>query len=207
LNSSLVKARNTAEKNKITFQMALIDMVAGAKDISEEEKERLISRAIQTLPGFLTRPPEARTPKDAKKLAREIIEGRNPLTSEGLVFRTPHGTFKYKTVNEHDVVIADILPGEGRLKGKAAGAIAYSLVPGGPIVGKIGTGLSARFREELWRNRDKYIGRVARIKAQGQFRTGAYRAPVFISLHEDYPTKAGDRMTWGSEIDARLAKT
>jgi len=47
---------------------------------------------------------------------------------------------------------------------------------------------------------NEYVGRVARIKSQEQFPSGAHRAPSFLSLHEDYPAaKAASlvkRSTW-----------
>jgi hypothetical protein len=34
-----------------------------------------------------------------------------------------------------------------------------------------------------------WVGRMARIRSMGQFPGGAHRAPAFLALHEDYPSK------------------
>jgi len=63
------------------------------------------------------------------------------------------------------------------------------LKPGGDPVGKVGTGFSSEVRKQMMESPDDFIGRVARIRAQEQFPSGAYRAPAFLALHEDYPNK------------------
>jgi hypothetical protein len=40
---------------------------------------------------------------------------------------------------------------------------------------------------------EEFVGRIARIRAQEQFPSGAYRAPGLLAMHEDYPAmKASD---------------
>lgn len=133
---------------------------------------------------------EATNPEDAKALWRDVIEGRHPLTHEGIVIHPPTGRpLKAKQVEESDVHITDIFPGKHKYEGTAAGGFGYSLVPGGPRVGEVGTGLSDELRRQLYQDRDAFIGRVARIRSQEQHPSGAWRAPSLIALHEDYPSR------------------
>jgi ATP-dependent DNA ligase len=97
---------------------------------------------------------------------------------------------KVKAYPEADVWIKGVLPGEGRLKNTGAGGFEYSTSPEGPIVGNVGTGFNEQTRQEMHKDPESWVGRMARIKSQGQFPSGAHRAPVFIARHEDYPLKA-----------------
>jgi ATP-dependent DNA ligase len=85
---------------------------------------------------------------------------------------------KVKPRQEHDVFIREVFPG-GKYPGDAGG-FRYSLDETGPIVGKVGSGLSDDTRKLLW----EMIGRRARIAAQEQFPSGAYRAPSLLAIHE-----------------------
>ena len=49
--------------------------------------------------------------------------------------------------------------------------------PGGKPVGRVGTGLSDKEREWLWRHRDAVRGRVAKVTHDRQTRSGALYAP------------------------------
>ena len=134
-------------------------------------------------------------PEKARQLWTQIQAGKHPLTSEGIVGHPAVGRpWKGKITEESDVHVTGVFPGEGRLAGEAAGGFEYALEPGGPTVGKVGTGVSDEVRRALWADPEAYIGRIAKIRAQEQFPSGAYRAPVFRSWHEDYPlaTKEGE---------------
>jgi hypothetical protein len=51
-------------------------------------------------------------------------------------------------------------------------------------VGRVGSGFSHETLADMLHSPKDYEGRIARIKAQEQYPSGAYRAPRFISLHE-----------------------
>jgi hypothetical protein len=125
----------------------------------------------------------------AKQLWSDISEGRHPLTHEGIVVHPRLGKpWKGKLTEENDVHVTGVYPGEGKYAGHAAGGFEYALQPGGPTVGRVGSGLSDDLRGDLLRQSGDYLGRVARIRAQEQLPSGAYRAPSFLAFHEDYPT-------------------
>jgi len=131
-------------------------------------------------------PEEARTPEEAARMIKGIRTGSHPLTREGIVAHPIAGgkPVKAKFIEDYDVYIRGITPGEKGLKGTGAGGFSYALTPKGPIVGKVGTGFSAAVRRHMFESPEEYIGRVAKIRAQGQFPSGAYRAPAFHALHE-----------------------
>jgi ATP-dependent DNA ligase len=115
----------------------------------------------------------------------QIAEGRNPITGEGVVVHPEFGTpTKAKLLEDQDVTIRDIFPGAGKYKGKGAGGFTYSLGEG-PTLGRVGTGLSDALRQELFSNPDEYIGRMARVRSQGAFPSGALRAPSLLALRDD----------------------
>jgi len=187
---SLIKQLETGTKLKVS----LFDIVRiGGKPIADKEyQERLKILQEQVLP-YLPKDTfdivqTAATSESARKLWNSILKGEHPRTEEGVILR-PAGKepMKAKLVEEFNVYIRGITPGEGKYKDKAAGGFYYSFEPDGPIAGYVGTGFSDEFREDMWKNKDQYIGRVARVKAQGQFPTGALRAPVFIAIDEDKP--------------------
>jgi len=89
--------------------------------------------------------------------------------------------------SEHDVHVKEIFPGKRRLAGVGAGGFKYALKPAGPVVGEVGTGFTEETRRLMHEQPEEFIGRIAKIRAQEQFPSGAYRAPGFLALHEDYP--------------------
>ena len=78
------------------------------------------------------------------------------------------------------------------MAGVGAGGFSYSLKPGEESVGEVGSGFTQSTRGQMLQSPEDFIGRIARIRAQEQFPSGAYRAPSFLALHEDYPKAGGD---------------
>jgi arginine repressor len=171
------------------------------QQVTRPERRRMMREVIKHLsvPGhedWNALSPAASTPEDARRLWAQIQAGEHPLTSEGIVGHPATGRpWKSKLLEESDVHVTGVFPGEGRLAGTGAGGFEYGLEPGGPTVGRVGTGLSDETRQELLADPEAYIGRVAKIRSQGQFPdSGAHRAPSLLAFHEDYPllTKEGD---------------
>lgn len=156
------------------------------------ERRKMLEEVIKHLPPDVFHlSQEATTPEDARKLWEQIKSQQHPLTSEGIVVWPHTGRpQKAKLFDDYDVHISNVFPGEGKYQDVGAGGFEYALQPGGPVVGRVGTGFSDETRKDLLTNPQNYIGRVARIRSQEQFPTGAYRAPAFLALHEDYPTQA-----------------
>lgn len=192
LNSKLDKSLRTQRMEGIKLKAMLFDIhKLNGRDTTKlpyAERLKLVEKIKPMLnhPEKFELPESVKGPEAGKTLLDKIQSGKHPLTVEGLVVRKPSGeTLKAKLFTEHDVYIRDIFPGEGKYAGKAAGGFDYSLKPEGPIVGKCGTGLDDALRKDMWENPQTYLGRVARIHSQGQYKdTGAYRVPSLIAIHE-----------------------
>ena len=190
LNASLANALAKKEERGIVLKNLLFD-VQGRKE-PYAERMALLRKLQPHLPEGFEVPEEAKTPEDALALYKRVASGKNPLSHEGVVIHPPEGKpTKIKFTEDRDVYITGTFPGEGRLA-DSVGGFTYALKPGGPTVGKVGTGFSDSLRRDMAQHPDEYIGRVAKVRAQEQLPSGALRAPALIALHEDYPTKKAD---------------
>lgn len=183
LNSAVDRARKKTGEEDIDWKMAVFDVLP--RDMSDEKKEKIIETAQSFADNFVQKMPEATDPETARELMEDVVGGKHPLSSEGVVFQTPEGKKKYKPFQEHDVVVKGFTPGQGRLE-DSIGAIEYALSPEGEVAGRVGTGLSDQMRKQISEDPEQWAGRVARIKAQQQYPSGAFRAPVLLGFHEDY---------------------
>ncbi len=195
LNATIENSLKAQKEKHIRMRNMLYDVYRkGKKDIVDyqttpyDERLDYLRELMPHLPqGRFQLPDIANTPEEAKKMWEAIRAGDYPLTSEGIVAFPREGgkPIKAKTVDDYDVYITDYFPGEGKYKGQAAGGFYYSLEPGGPVVGKVGTGFDDKTRKNILEHPEDYIGRVARIRAHEQLPSGAFRAPAFVALHED----------------------
>jgi len=195
LNATLQEAQRKKREKNIAMRNAIFDIYVKGRDpvarsVPYKERVEMIKEVLRHLPQKQFHLPRmATTPEEQKKLWEDIKAGRNQRTHEGVVFWDAKGKpHKTKLLTESDVHITDIFP---QVKGDTslAGGFRYALKPGGDPVGKVGTGFSSEVRKQMMESPDDFIGRVARIRAQEQFPSGAYRAPAFLALHEDYPNK------------------
>lgn len=188
LNSSVMKSLSDQQKRDIALRVALFD-VAGKETQPYGETLAKLKKALKFLPReYFNLPQTEREPKKQKQLWQETVSGQNPVSEEGLVFRPTAGgvPIKVKKRPESRVYIRNIFPGAGKYKDTHAGGFEYSLGPDTDIVGRVGTGFSDEERKRMMDLPDDYIGRLARIYAQGTFPSGAYRAPSYIARHEEY---------------------
>jgi 8-oxo-dGTP pyrophosphatase MutT (NUDIX family) len=190
LNASLIHSLEKQRANNVQMKSMLFD-VAGEQDKPYAERLSKLESITKLLPQEHFHLPEsAKTPEEARALWETISGGKHPLTREGVVAWPPQGVpTKAKLMPESDVWIRNVFPGEGKYKGSGAGGVEYSLSPEGEVVGRIGTGFSDEMRRDMIQHPERYVGRLARIGSQEQFPSGAHRAPAFLALHEDYPTK------------------
>lgn len=201
LNASVVNSLEAQSKKKISLKGMLFDVVRMGKEpvpplsLTPEERGAKLEEISKFLPKTKFSLPEtAETPEEARALFESISKGEHPRTSEGIVAwpkepgKVPK---KVKLFPEADVWVKRIFPGLGKLEGKGAGGFEYSRSAEGPVVGRVGTGFTESTREEMLKDPENWEGRMARISSQGDFpRTGAFRAPAFVALHEDYPAKS-----------------
>lgn len=193
LGSSLVEALRKRRQNKVKLKLMLFDIFSKGgkklKNMPYEKRFALLKEIVQYLPkGYFSLPETATDEEAALALWQRITSGKHPRTKEGIIIRTNKKTFKVKQTNEADVYIRGFIPGRGKHRGKV-GAILYSLTPDGPIVGKVGTGLSDELRGLMARDPDEWIGRRIRIKYRGKSQDGIFLMPSVIAVHEDYPQR------------------
>jgi hypothetical protein len=179
LNSNLGKVLEKRRQG-IRMRMAALGLMDNGIEDYDPDKVADVVRRLKT--PAITGVPVYRTPDEAEKALASMASGEHPLTGEGLVLYPTGGRpIKAKLTEEQDVVVDDIFPSkaEGR-----AGGFSYRLPDGDGPVGRVGTGFDFPTLRDMMNNPEKYRGRTARIRSQGQFPSGAYRAPSFISLHE-----------------------
>jgi hypothetical protein len=191
LNSNVWKSREKQKDfGKLVPVLYDIDIFRG-KDLSKapyREKLMALKQIQRAMPGVFELPDMAFTVEEKKKLLEDIKNKKHPQTEEGVVLwnavkSEPPIKAKFRT--ERDVIIRGFFPGEGQHKGKGVGGFVYSMTKDGPIVGRVGTGLSHAQRRDMYKNPEKYIGLVATIGSQGEFKSKALRAPSFLRFHLD----------------------
>lgn len=186
LNSTILNSRAAQASRGLSLKTFLFDIdKLNGTDVSSlpyNERYKLIQKLASRYPVFSTAP-IATTLEEKRKLLDDIESGKHPLTDEGVVLWVPgKGPYKEKIRPDHDVYVRQVFPGQGRLNNSAGGFL-YSWTKDGPVVGAVGTGLNDKLREDMWKNKDSYIGRVARVTAEGKYPSGALSKPAFQDWH------------------------
>lgn len=191
LNTDVWKSREKQQEHGQIIP-ALIDVVQYRGKNMEtapfKDKLEVLRHVEKELPDSFHLPRLASTPEEKKALVKKIQMGQIPETREGVVvwhLNEGKPPIKAKFTVEHDVYVRDFFPGEGKYCGVAVGGFLFSHTPTGPIVGKVGTGLSDAQRRDMRERPEQYVGTVARVKAQEKFSSGALRAPSFRGWHLD----------------------
>jgi len=192
LNSTPENALDRMTKEKIKLFLAPWKMVKfrgkRVDDLPYEDQLDLMKEVTKKVDAPWIRIPQASTPTSKIKLIEAMKSGKHPLTDEGLV-AWPKGAISpiptKVPFNAHSqVYIVDVYPMvSGGKKMAMAGGFSYSLKPGGPVVGNVGTGFTMQERKEFWRDREALKGAKIVIESKGQFPSGAHRAPSYKSLH------------------------
>jgi hypothetical protein len=180
LNSTLVNAIDKRRKG-LRLLVAALAVNKGKDDYGAPVGD--IVRRLHS-PSFTAMQPVGGT--KARRLLNSIMKGRNPLTGEGVVVHQQgKRPLKAKLLDDYDVVVHDVFPADTKGTPRAGG-FGYAL-PDQPdkAVGRVGTGFDHQMLKDMLANPDSYIGRTARIRSQGQYDTGAYRAPSFLAMKED----------------------
>lgn len=182
LNSTLMNATNKRKAEGL--QLMLAALAVHDKGVDQYDQQR-VNRIVERLNNPAILPMTAYRNKNALDLLHSIMERRNKLTTEGVVVHQPgQRPIKAKNVDDADVYVKDVFKADTKSDNRAGG-FSYSLSPGGPAVGRVGTGFDYKTLRDMLRNPEAYIGRTARIKNRGQYNDGAYRAPSFIAMKED----------------------
>lgn len=190
LNSNVWKSRADQEEHG-KLRPVIYDVVEHAgksmSDAPYKEKLEVLEKVHKALPQFEL-PPMAYTKGEKTKLLNEIQKGEHTATEEGVVLWNLNKSappLKVKFFPDYDVHLRGTFSGGGKYTDKGSGGFTYSHTPEGPIVGRVGTGLSDKLREDLHKHPTKYIGLVAKVDAQEKYVSGALRMPAFKGWHLD----------------------
>jgi len=179
LNSTLQNAIQKRQRG-LRLMVAALAMNKGRDDYGAPMQD--IVRRLHS-PSF-TVLPSAKGSR-AKRMLKNIMEGRDPYTGEGVVLHLPgKRPIKSKIRPDYDVVVQDVFQADTKAAPRAGG-FTYSLPGSDKVVGRVGTGFDHRMLRDMLEHPEAYRGRTARIQAQEQYPTGAYRAPSFIAMKED----------------------
>jgi ATP-dependent DNA ligase len=192
LNSGVTKSLQMQTQEGIRTQTALIDVEQyKGKDMTSAsygEKRRILEEIARKHSDFVL-PAIATSPEEKAKLLKDIRAGKHPQTKEGVIVHNisqPQMPFaKAKIISDHDVYIRRVFPEESTKPGRKqmAGGFGYSWDPAGPVVGRVGTGLSHEMKTDMLKNPEKYIGMVARVKALDISKDNVLMKPSFKDWH------------------------
>ena len=192
LNAGVLRSRKMQQENGVQLRLTGIDVVKHhGRDYSNktfDDKLRALREITRSSKGVIELPPVARTEEEKRRMLSDIETGRLPETKEGVVIHRVDGAApptKVKFKPQDDVYVREVFD---KPRGKArgfAGGFGYSLTPDGPVVGRVGTGFDHRTRMDMLEHPENYVGRVAKVRSQGPFRSGALRSPSFDEWHID----------------------
>jgi DNA ligase-1 len=128
----------------------------------------------------------------AKQLYKSYLEEGY----EGIITRQPKGLYKWgrstikkgellklKPFQTEDFKITALFEGKGQFEGSLGGITC--LLPNGDTV-NVGSGFSVDSRQEMWHNKDSYVGKVAEVKYMEYTEdNSSLRHPIFIRIRED----------------------
>ena len=197
LNANVWKSRQLqAQKGKLDNIIYDIVKFRGrnVEDIPYAQKIRYLQTVSQKIPQLRV-PPLAESAEEKQALYAKILAGKSPETSEGFIVynKLQPQPKKAKITADYDVYVRDFYPGTGRLR-NSIGGFRYSLTPNGPIIGRVGGGFSDQLRRSMAANPQNYKGRIAKITAQSQYPSGAFRMPIFKEWRtaEKWPEKTAE---------------
>lgn len=108
---------------------------------------------------------------------------------EGLVFRRLSDPWestisRAKFSLEKDLYIIGYEEGTtGRLIDSLGALVAAENVAGTGVIHKVSSGLSDKLRKDIWRNKEKYLGKCFTVEAKKVFQSGQLRHPSFVRFH------------------------
>lgn len=190
LNAGVWKSREK-QKQEGRLVPAAFDVVEhrgkNVEGLPYAKKKGILAAATRAAP-WLQRPRTASTPDEKRKLIADVQAGREPSTDEGVVewHKDKPTPRKSKFQEERDVYVRRVFAEAGKKRrGTMAGGFEYSTTPKGPVVGRVGTGLSHAMKKDMLENPSKYEGLQTRVKTQRAPKQYAPRNASFKSFHLD----------------------
>ena len=189
LNSATLLAREKQRTKDTTLQNMIFDVVyykgKNVESLPYKEKLEILKQINKAVPQ-LKLPTLAKTPKEKRNLIDMIKNKSHPQTEEGVVIYDldSHTPKKAKIVKDFDIFIQSIFEGSGKYKGKAAGGFVGSRTPSGDPVVRVGSGLDDATRIDMYKNPKKYVGKWAKVVAQGELSSGKLSMPRYTEIRD-----------------------
>lgn len=186
LNATVWHSREKQKELGAELRPVIFDVVKyRGRDVSNapySEKLQILKEVQDRIPR-LKLPPTATTPKEKEELFHRIQAGQEPITGEGIVsWKLPHPyPTKAKFRPDVDAEVVGVTQGKRKHEGRV-GALQVRLL-GKDTITHVGTGLSDELRDQIAKNPQDYIGRVAKVKTMQVFPSGRMRAPSFAGFH------------------------
>jgi ATP-dependent DNA ligase len=182
------KAENVERETEMHF--AIFDMLIHAGEEIFEQAYRyrfkkLDSALISIDDDRIGRLPVFENPDEARDVGRKY---------EGLIWKDPDAPYEFdkrstnwikekNTEETVDVVDTDFIEGEGRLDG-TLGKVKIASADGEPL-GHTGSGFTDAMRDEVWENRDEYLGEPLEVSGEALDSQGSIRFPIFQRWRSD----------------------
>jgi len=130
--------------------------------------------------------------KEAKVLYKYYLEQGN----EGIIIRKPQGSYKWgrstlreaellkvKPFQSIDIPIVGFNEGENQFEG-SLGSLICDLGDSRTVF--VGTGISVALREEIWQNKELYLGKIVEVKFMDYTEDNkSLRQPIFMRFRDD----------------------
>jgi hypothetical protein len=186
LNAGVWESREKQRREGVELKPVIFDVVRyRGRDVEKApySKKLEILREVSRRVPRLKMPPTASSPEDKASLFSRIQAGKEPITDEGIVVwhKNDHRPTKAKFRPDVDAEVVGVTEGRGKHEGRV-GALQVRISGRGGIT-NVGTGLSDKLREEIAKDPDAYVGRVAKIRTLKVFENGKMRAPSFGGFH------------------------
>ena len=200
LNSKVWESRRNQEALGVKLKAFPFSVVKyRGKDVENlpYSQKREILEAVKVHIPELSPPPLISGPAQKIELLNAIRSQKHPLTKEGLVLVDPNGSgsfIKAKFAPDYDVYAREVHPAVNAKTGEPhdrAGSISYSWTPGGPVVGQLG-GFKHDEARDMLANPDKYVGRVAKVKATKVFKNGKELGALYQPRFKEWHMDKGD---------------
>jgi len=162
------------------------------KDMLYKEKLQILKEVAARVPGFEL-PDMAETAGQKQLMLQRIYDGDHHQTKEGVILHdtlSPDKAKKIKFKHNTDVIILGFFGATGKYKNRAVGGFYYAHEDNPTkIIGKVGTGFDDAMREDMYKNPQDYIGRVAKVEGTEVYdkegNKKAIQKPAFKEFHID----------------------
>ena len=154
-------------------------------EYTAEERAKIVEEVAKALPNNYIYPPDRKRKTES---LREFYDRIVTDKGEGIILQDKaSGSYlKKKNRADYDLTVKEILEGTGRLKGSMGSLVLADR--SGIIVGNVGTGFTDALRQEIFKNKKKYIGRLVKVESDPPIVAKSLRAPSYVGFTTDKST-------------------